>query len=274
MAAIHAAAAGSITLGGDLTVHRLGLGTNRIADNDASRDVLRRAVALGVNVIDTAEMYRQSEAIIGATLAPYPPGVVVSTKGGVTQDFQAANDPDTIRRGIEQSLRHLRLEQLPLYFLHRLDAARTDETIVALKALRDEGLIRHLGLSDVTIAQVERARTIIPVAAVQNEYNILERKHDDVVGYCAANDIAFFPWFPLSRGRYAAAEATLDAVGARLGATRQQLALAWLLRRSPAILPIPGTTSVAHLESNLAAANLTLSDEDFATLDGGVGRGS
>ena len=138
----------------------------------------------------------------------------------------------------------------------------------ASRGWQDEGLIRHLGLSDVSIAQVERARAIMPIAAVQNEYNIMERKHDDVVDYCAANAIAFFPWFPLSRGRYAAAEATLDTVGARLGATRQQLALAWLLRRSPAILPIPGTTSVEHLESNLAAADLALSDEDFATLDG------
>ena len=271
MADTHAAATGTITIGGDLTVRRLGLGTNRIADNDTSREVLHRAVALGVNFIDTAEMYRQSEAVIGATLAPYPPGVIVSTKGGVTQQFQAANDPDTIRRGIEQSLRHLRLQQLPCYFLHRLDAARADETIAALKALQDEGLIRHLGLSDVTNAQVERARTIMPLAAVQNEYNLLERKHDDVVDYCTANDIAFLPWFPLSRGRYEAAEATLDTVGARLGATRQQLALAWLLRRSPAILPIPGTTSITHLESNLAAATLALSDEDYATLSGLAG---
>lgn len=274
MADIHAAAAGTITLGGELTVHRLGLGTNRIADNDSSRAVLTRAVALGVNFIDTAEMYRQSEAVIGATLAPYPPGVIVSTKGGVTQQFGAANDPDTIRRGIEASLRHLRLARLPFYFLHRLDAARADATIAYLRGLRNEGLIRHLGLSDVTIAQIERARHIVPIAAVQNEYNLLERKHDDVVDYCAANDIAFLPWFPLSRGRYEAAEATLDAIGARLGATRQQLALAWLLRRSPAILPIPGTTSVAHLESNLAAADLTLSDEDYGALSGAVSRGS
>lgn len=271
MADIRAATAGTITLGGDLTVHRLGLGTNRIADNEESRAVLTRAVALGVNFIDTAEMYRQSEAVIGATLAPYPPGVIVSTKGGVTPQFQPANDPANIRRGIEQSLRHLRLQQLPCYFLHRLDAARADETITYLKTLRDEGLIRHLGLSDVTIAQVERARGIMPIAAVQNEYNLLARRHDAVVDYCAANDIAFFPWFPLSRGRYATAKATLDAVGARLGATRQQLALAWLLRRSPAILPIPGTTAIAHLESNLAAANLTLGDDDYAALSGLAG---
>lgn len=265
MADIHAAA-GTITLGGELTVHRLGLGTNRIADNDASRAVLHRAVALGVNFIDTAEMYRQSEAVIGDTLAPYPPGVLVSTKGGVTQQFQPANDPANIRRGIEQSVRHLKLAQLPLYFLHRLDATRLDETIGFLKELRDAGLIRHLGLSDVTVDQIERARQIVPIAAVQNEYNILERKHDPEVDYCAAHGIAFCPWFPLSRGRYAAVEATLGEIGARYGATPTQLALAWLLRRSPMMLPIPGTTSVAHLESNLAAANLTLSDEDYATL--------
>jgi pyridoxine 4-dehydrogenase len=264
---VHAAHAGTLVLGGELTVNRLGLGTNRIADNDASRAVLRRAVELGVNFIDTAEMYRESESVIGATLAPYPPGVVVSTKGGVTQQFQAANDPANIRRGVEQSLRRLRLDQLPFYFLHRLDPARADEAIGALRDLRDEGLIRHVALSDVTIPQIERARQIVPIAAVQNEYNLLARKHEAVVDYCAANGLAFFPWFPLSRGRYAAAEATLDALGVRRGATRQQLALAWLLRRSPAILPIPGTTSVEHLESNLAAADLTLSDADYAALD-------
>lgn len=268
MAEIDAARAGTLVLGGELTVNRLGLGTNRITDSDASRAVLRRAVELGVTFIDTAEMYRQSEAVIGATLAPYPPGVVVSTKGGVTQQFQVANDPANIRRGIEQSLRHLRLEQLPCYFLHRLDADRADEVVGALRDLRDEGLIRHVALSDVTIPQIARARQIVPIAAVQNEYNILERKHDDVVDYCAAEGLAFLPWFPLSRGRYAAAEATLDAIGARHGATRQQLALAWLLHRSPAMLPIPGTTSVEHLESNLAAANLALGDDDFAALDG------
>lgn len=267
MTDIHAAHAGTLVLGGEFTVNRLGLGTNRIADNDTSRAVLRRAVALGVNFIDTAEMYRQSEAVIGATLAPYPPGVVVSTKGGVTPQFQVANDPANIRRGVEQSLRLLRLDQLPFYFLHRLDTARADETVAALRALRDEGLIRHVALSDVTIAQVERARQIVPIAAVQNEYNLLERKHDAVVDYCAAHGLAFFPWFPLSRGRYAAAETTLDAIGARRGATRQHLALAWLLHRSPAILPIPGTTSVEHLESNLAAATLSLSDDDYAALD-------
>ena len=267
MAEINAAHAGTITLGGELTVNRLGLGTNRIADNEASRAVLRRAIELGVNFIDTAEMYRQSEAVIGATLAPYPPGVVVSTKGGVTQQFQAANDPAMIRRGVEQSLRLLRLEHLPCYFLHRLDPARADEAIGALRDLRDAGLIRHVALSDVTIAEIERARQIVPIAAVQNEYNLLERKHDAVVDHCAANGLAFIPWFPLSRGHYAAAEATLDAIGARLGASRQQLALAWLLRRSPAILPIPGTTSVEHLESNLAAADLTLGDDDHAGLD-------
>lgn len=267
MAEINAANAGTIALGGDLTVNRLGLGTNRVADNDAARATLRRAVELGVTFFDTAEMYRQSEAVIGATLAPYPPGVIISTKGGVTQQFQAANDPANIRRGVEQSLRLLRLEALPLYFLHRLDPARADEAVGALRDLRDAGLIRHVALSDVTIAQIETARRIVPIAAVQNEYNLLVRKHDDVVDYCAANGIAFLPWFPLSRGRYAEAEATLDAIGARRGATRQQLALAWLLRRSPAILPIPGTTSVAHLESNLAAARLALGEEDVDALD-------
>jgi pyridoxine 4-dehydrogenase len=267
MADTDAAHAGTLVLGGELTVNRLGLGTNRVTDNDASRAVLRRAIELGVNFIDTAEMYRQSEAVIGATLAPYPPGVVVSTKGGVTQQYQPANDPANIRRGIEQSLRRMRLEQLPFYFLHRLDAARADETVTALRALRDEGLIRHVALSDVTIPQIERARQIVPIAAVQNEYNLLERKHDAVVDYCTAQGLAFLPWFPLSRGRYAAAEATLDTIGARFGATRQQLALAWLLRRSPVMLPIPGTTSVAHLESNLAAANLPLGAADYAALD-------
>lgn len=267
MAEPNAANAGTITLGGELTVNRLGLGTNRVADNDASRAVLRRAVELGVNFIDTAEMYRQSETIIGATLAPYPAGVVVSTKGGVTQQYEVANDPANIRRGVEQSLRLLRLEQLPFYFLHRLDTARTDEAIGALRDLRDEGLIRHVALSDVTVEQVEHASQIVPIAAVQNEYNLLQRKHDTVVDYCAANGLGFFPWFPLSRGRYEAAEATMDAIAARHGATRQQLALAWLLRRSPAMLPIPGTTSVEHLESNLAAATLALSDDDYAALD-------
>ncbi len=266
------AAAGTIAIGGELVVHRLGLGTNRVTDSDASRTVLRRAVALGVNLIDTAEMYRQSEATIGAFLAPYAPGLVVSTKGGVTQQFQPANDPANIRRGIEQSLRHLRLAQLPLYFLHRLDATRLEETIGYLKELREAGLIRHIGLSDVTVEQLARARRIVPIAAVQNEYNILERKHEPEVDYCEAHGLAFFPWFPLSRGRYAAAQATLAEIGARYDATPSQLVLAWLLRRSPIMLPIPGTTSVEHLESNLAAAQLVLADEDVRAIGelGGV----
>jgi len=278
-------------LGGDLPVNRLGYGAMRLCaqpgnfgpypDWEAGKRLLQRTVALGVNFIDTAHPYGPgwNEEIIADALAPYPPGVVVTTKGGVekTAPDKVFPDgkPESLRRFCEGSLRRLKLERIDLYQFHRPDPnVPFVESVGAFAQLRAEGKVRHVGLSNVTLAQVEEARGIVPIASVQNRYNLLEREDDPVLDYCAAHGIAYLPWGPLAAKPFApeaplagdAASTSLTRIARELNATPGQVALAWLLRRSPNIILIPGTTSIAHLEENVAAARLDLSDAQFAAL--------
>lgn len=275
--------AGSLELGGDLRVRRLGLGAMRLtgagiwgepADPEGAREVLVRAVGLGVNFIDTADSYgpEVSERLIGETLHPYPQGLVIATKGGLTRPGPSRwvpnGRPEHLRQACEGSLRRLRLECIDLYQLHRVDPnVPIEETVGALAELRAEGKLRHVGLSNVTIAQLERAQQIVPIASVQNRYNLIDRRDEDMVDHCERHGLAFLPWAPLSAGNLAAPGGLLGRLAARHRASAGQIALAWLLRRSPAMLLIPGTSSVEHLEENVAAAAVELSDEEIAELN-------
>jgi len=264
MAEVSAAAAGTITLG-DLTVNRLGLGSNRITDTSAAHTLLKRAVDLGVNFIDTAYRYTagNSETTIGKTLAPYD-GIVIATKGGWEDTL-----PDALRGELEESLRRLRTDHIDLYQLHRVNPnVPIEESVGMLKRFQDEGNIRHIALSEVTVEQLERAQQVATIVSVQNQYNVMVRDHEDLVDYCTEQDIAFIPWFPLGglAGGAEKVEGMLADVAATYSATPQQIALAWLLKRSPMILPIPGTLSVAHLEENLASVTIELSTEDYDRL--------
>jgi len=262
---ISAARAGTVTIG-DLTVNRLGLGTNRINDTDEAHELLQEAVALGVNFIDTAHRYQAgaSETAIGNALAPYPGGVVVATKGG-WQDTR----PEQLHGLLEESLRRLQTQCIDLYQLHRVNPeVPIEDSVGALKALQAEGLINHIGLSEVTVEQLQRAQAVAPIVSVQNEYNVAVRKHEDLVDYCTQQGIAFIPWFPLGglSGGTAEVEQLVADVAGKTDATVQQVALAWLLRRSPVMLPIPGTLSIEHLKDNLRAASLVLDDETYQQL--------
>jgi pyridoxine 4-dehydrogenase len=278
-----AAASGTFPLGGDLTVTRLGFGAMQItgpgvwgppADPDECVRVLRRAVELGVDLIDTAASYgpEVSEDLIRAALHPYRDGLVIATKTGFARTgpgkWVPLGRPEFLRQDVELSLRRLGLDRIDLLQLHRIDpAVPLEDQIGELDALRGEGKIRHIGLSEVTVEQVEAARAIAPIASVQNLYNLTNRKAEDVLDHCAANGIAFIPWFPLATGTLAGPDGPLAAMAAEHGATPAQLALAWLLRRSPVMLPIPGTSSVAHLEENVAAAGVALTGEQYAALE-------
>jgi pyridoxine 4-dehydrogenase len=249
---------------GDHRVNRIGLGTNRVTDTPEHREFLRAAVDAGVGLIDTAHVYTGggSERAIGAALAPSPDGLVVATKGGYER---GGAQPERLRAQLEESFERLRTDTLALYYVHRVDpAVPLEETLSVLKEYRDAGRIRHVGLSQVSVDQIELARTVVPIAAVQNEYNLSERRSDDVVDFCETENIPFVPFFPL-RGR---TRAPLDEIAHRYDATPQQITLAWLLKRSPSMIPIPGTLSLEHLRMNLAALDLELSDEDYATLNG------
>jgi pyridoxine 4-dehydrogenase len=249
-----------VTLG-DTEVARIGLGTNRLRKTRENVAFLREAVASGLSHVDTAHSYTggESEETIGAALSPVPDGCVVATKGGYT-----SGRVEALRAEIEESLRRLQTESIALYYLHRLheDEVPLEETLAAVAEYRDSGKIRHVGLSQASIDQVERARQVMSIAAVQNHYNLSERTHEDVVDYCAREGIAFVPFFPL---RGAGGRALAD-IAQRHGATPTQIALAWLLRRSPAMLPIPGTLSIEHLNENLAALEIELSDGEFDAL--------
>jgi pyridoxine 4-dehydrogenase len=245
---------------GDAEVNRVGLGTNRLRDTPANVAFMREAVGAGVSHIDTAHTYTggESEATIGAALSSIPDGYIVATKGGWT-----AGRPDVLRAEIEESLRRLRTDNIALYYLHRPDPETPPEdSLAVIKEYRDSGKIRHVGLSNVGIDQIERARQVVPIAAVQNHYNLSERRHEDVVDYCAEASIVFVPYFPLrgDGGR------SLDEIAERHNATRAQIALAWLVRRSPTMLPIPGTLSLVHAKENLAALEIQLSDAEFQAL--------
>jgi pyridoxine 4-dehydrogenase len=277
---ISAAAAGTITLGGDLTVNRLGYGAMRItgkgiwgppADKAAALATLRRAVELGVNFIDTADSYGPyvSEELIAEALYPYPAGVVVGTKGGWERcgpmQWLHNASPKHLTEAVEGSLKRLRLERIDVYQLHIPDpAVDYNASMETLAGLREQGKIRHVALSNVTQEHIERGRKIVPIVSVQNRYSFADREWDYVLNYCAANGIAFLPWAPLGQNRKA--HEVLEKVAQSVGATTLQTALAWLLRRSKAILPIPGTSSAAHVEENVAAAGLKLPDAAFDEL--------
>jgi len=267
-----AAAAGSFTLGGDLTVNRMGFGAMRItgpgiwgppADKAASLATLRRAVELGVNLIDTADSYGPyvSEELIAEALYPYPAGLVIATKGGWERPgpgmWTHNASPKHLTEALEGSLKRLRLERIDVYQLHTPDNAVSFEASVGVLAkLREQGKIRHVALSNVTREHIERARRIVPIVSVQNRYSFADRESDFIVDYCEQNSIAFLPWAPLGQAREA--HEAIKKVSTDLHATPLQVALAWLLKRSKVILPIPGTSSVKHLEENLAAAALEL----------------
>ncbi|RYG26750.1 aldo/keto reductase [bacterium] len=269
-------------IGGDLEVNRLGFGAMRItgkgiwgppADHGQSIAVLKRAVELGVDLIDTADSYGPyvSEDLIAEALSPYPAGLVVATKAGLTRQgpdkWLPVGRPEYLRQCCEMSLRRLKLETIELYQLHRIDPkVPRDEQFGLLKELQNEGKIRHVGLSEVTVEEIEAARKVVPIATVQNLYNLANRKSEDVLDYCERENIGFIPWFPVAAGDLAKPGGVLDEASKAHGATVAQLALAWLLRRSPVMLPIPGTSSVAHLEENMGAANVQLTDEEFEAL--------
>jgi pyridoxine 4-dehydrogenase len=271
---------GTQTLG-DLTVRRLGYGAMRITgdgvwgppdDHDESIAVLRRAVELGVNLIDTADSYGPyvSEQLIAEALHPYPEGLVIATKGGLTRtgpgEWPRDGRPEHLRQACEGSLERLRIDRIDLYQLHAPDPeVPYEESVGALKELQDEGKIRQIGVSNVSVDQLATARAIVDVVSVQNRFNLGDRHSADVLEVCQADGIAFIPWFPLDAGALAEPGGAAAEVAERHGVTPAQVALAWLLR-TPATLPIPGTSSVAHLEENLAAANLQLTDEEVDQL--------
>jgi pyridoxine 4-dehydrogenase len=246
----------------DTEVARIGLGTNRLTKTPEHVAFVKEAVAAGVNLIDTAHTYTggESEETIGAALSPIPEGCVVATKGGYAPGH---GRPEVLRSQIEQSLRRLRTNSIALYYLHRVDPETPlEESLGAIKEHRDSGKIRHVGLSQVGIDQIERARRVVPIAAVQNHYNLSERRYEDVVDYCTREGIVFVPYYPL-RG---AGGRALAEIAEQRGATPAQIALAWLLRRSPTMLPIPGTLSLEHLKENLAALEIELSGAEFQVL--------
>jgi pyridoxine 4-dehydrogenase len=275
-------ASGTLTLGGDLTAHRLGFGAMQLTgpgiwgppkDHDECIRVLRRAVELGVDLIDTADSYGPfvSEDLIHEALHPYPDGLVIATKGGLTRagpgDWRPCGTPAYLRQCVEMSLRRLGLERIDLYQLHRVDPdVPVADSLGELKAMQDEGKIRHIGVSEVDVDTVKAMREIVEVVSVQNLYNLTDRQHEDVVDYCEAEGIGFIPWFPLATGKLAKEGGPLDEASKRHERSPSELALAWLLRRSPVILPIPGTSSVAHLEANCDAATIELTDEEYDAL--------
>jgi aryl-alcohol dehydrogenase-like predicted oxidoreductase len=247
---------------GETTLTRIGLGTNRLTNTPENVEFVREAVAAGVNMIDTAHIYTggESEATLGAALVTAPADGMVATKGGYSV---AEADPDALRAQIAESLRRLQTERIDLYYLHRLHPeVPLEHSLAVLAEHRDAGTIGHVGISEVSVEQIERARAVVPIEAVQNHYSLTERKHEEVVDYCAAAGIPFVPYFPLRGG----GPPELDEIAARHGATPSQIALAWLLQRSPTMLPIPGTLSLAHLRENLGALEITLTDAEFAAL--------
>ena len=273
---------GTFDIGGDLSVHRLGFGAMRItgpgiwsdpSDPAEARRVLARLPELGVDLIDTADSYGPfvSEDLLREVLHPYP-GTVVATKGGLTRHgpdvWKPLGRPEYLRQCVLMSMRRLGVERIDLWQLHRIDAAvPRDEQFGVLAEMRDEGLIRHVGLSQVSVEEVEAALEVLPIATVQNLYHLARRDSEDVLALCEARGIGFIPWYPLAAGALARPGGLVDRVAEELGVTHGQVALAWLLRKSPVMLPIPGTSRVAHLEQNVAAASLELDDERFRALD-------
>ena len=279
---ISASLAGNISLGGEISVHRLGFGAMRLTgdgiwgppkDRNGALKVLRRAVELDVNFIDTADSYgpHVNEELIAGALFPYPPGLVIGTKGGWNRPGpnQWTHDatPSHLREAVEGSLKRLRLDRIEVYQLHIPDPVVSfDASVDTLAELRNEGKIRLVALSNVTQEHIERARKIVPIVSVQNRYSFADREWDYVVSYCQRNGIAFIPWFPLGAGKVAGE--VLNRIAQAHSASPTQIALAWLLRRSPIMLPIPGTSSIEHIEQNVAAASLRLAEEEYEKLSG------
>ena len=279
-----ASAAGTFAIGGDLEVNRLGFGAMRItgegiwgepADPEEAKAVLRRVVEIGINLIDTADSYGPdvSERLIGETLSPYPDGVTIATKGGLVRpgpgNWQTNGRPEHLREACEGSLQRLKLERIDLYQLHRIDPdVPAEESLGVISEMRDEGKIRHVGLSEVGVEEIKQAQEIVPISTVQNRYNLTDRGSEDVLDYCEQEGIGFIPWFPLATGDLAKDGGPLDEISEEHDARPSQIALAWLLHRSPVILPIPGTSSVGHLDENAAAAGIELSDDEFEELAG------
>ena len=284
-AAASAAGKSTFSIGGDLSVNRLGFGAMRLtgegiwgwpADRENARKVLRRAVELGVNFIDTADAYgpEVNELLIAEALHPYPAGLVIATKGGNTRpgpnQWVPDGRPEYLTQCVEKSLKRLKLERIDLYQLHRIDPkVPVEDSLGALKKMQDAGKIRHVGLSEVTVKEIERAKKVLPIVSVQNQYNIEDREYDDVIAYCEKESLGFIPWSPIGGGRGALRkpDSPLAAEAKRHGASIVQLALAWLLQRSPVMLPIPGTSSLAHLEENMASAKLSLTPAEWKTME-------
>ncbi|HEX8927100.1 MAG TPA: aldo/keto reductase [Terriglobales bacterium] len=276
-------ASDTITIGGDLTVHRLGYGAMRLTGEgiwgeprnpEEAKRVLRRAVELGIDFIDTAPSYGPdvSERLIGEALYPYAKGLVIATKGGLTRSgpnkWHPLGRPEYLRENVEMSLRRLKLERIDLWQLHRIDPnVPAEDQFGEIRKLQDEGKIRHVGLSEVRPPEIEQARKIVPVVSVQNLYNIGNRGYEDTLEYCEKNKLAFIPWFPVAAGKLAQPGGVLDETARKHNATVAQLAIAWLLHRSKVMLPIPGTSSVKHLEENIAAASLKLDAAEWAQLE-------
>jgi len=275
---------GEFRIGGDLPITRLGFGAMRItgggvwgepADRAEAVRVLRRGVELGINFIDTADSYGPyvSEEIIAEALYPYPADLVIATKAGFDRpgpDKWVENGkPDHLRSACEGSLRRLRLDRIDLYQLHRIDPkVPAEDQLGTLKDLHAEGKIKHIGLSEVSVKQIQHARTLVPIVSIQNRYSIADPGSEDVLAYCEKEKMAFVPWFPLAAGRVSGSQSPVSRVATRLKATPSQVALAWLLARSPVMLPIPGTSKVKHLEENVAAAELKIDENTMQELDG------
>jgi len=280
---------GTFVLGENLTIHRLGYGAMRITgpgiwgepkDRAEALRVLKRAVELGVDFIDTADAYgpEVSENLIAEALYPYPAGLVIATKGGFARSgpnkWEMVGRPEYLRQCVEMSLRRLKLERIELYQLHRIDPkVPVEESLGALKDLQKAGKIRHIGLSEVSPAEIDRASKTVKIVSVKNQYNLSDRQHEKVLQYCEQQQLAFIPWFPVAAGKLAEPGGPLDQIARKHGATVAQLSLAWLLHHSPVMIPIPGTSSVKHLEENMAAARLQLSPEEWAAVEGVAGKG-
>ena len=279
----NAKSSGTFQLGGDLPVHRLGYGAMRITgkgiwgepkDPEGAKKVLQRAVELGVNFIDTADSYgpEVSERLIGEALSPYAKGVIIATKAGLTRQgpdkWLPVARPEYLNQQVEMSLRRLKLERLDLWQLHRIDPKTPlEDSLGVIKRLQEQGKIRHVGLSEVKVPEIEQARKIVDIVSVQNLYNLGDRQHEEVVDYCEKNKLAFIPWFPVAAGKLAQPGGKLDKAATRNNVTVSQLSIAWLLHRSPVILPIPGTSSVDHLEENIAAGDVKLTDAEWKEIE-------
>ncbi len=283
MATVQAETTETFSLGGDVTVNRLGYGAMRITgagiwgepkDHGEALKVLQRALELGVNFIDTADSYgpEVSENLIAEALYPYKKGLVIATKGGFARSgpnrWEMVGRPEYLRQCVEMSLRRLKLERIDLYQLHRIDPkVPVEESLGALKELQAAGKIRHIGLSEVSTAEIERANKTVKIVSVQNQYNLSDRRHEKVLQYCEQNQLAFIPYFPVAAGKLAQAGGFLEATAKSHGVTIAQLSLAWLLHHSAVTIPIPGTSSVKHLEENIAAAKVQLTPDEWKAIE-------